>query len=142
MSLILNFVYCFTGFIGIIGGLILHVHVCQYVFQNHAKSRKIYVKATRYNYTHDQLNTNYIHFNIILKNIFEGGGEKFNFAPGRQLPSLRHCVKFLLALTIDHSQYISCTAWTYNDRYEVVPRLPACILCIASPLYVYIDFVK
>ena len=52
------------------------------------------------------------------------------------------CVKFLLALTIDHSKYISCTAWTYNDRYEVVRRLPACILCIASPLYVYIDFVK
>ena len=40
MSLTLNLVY-FTGFIGIIGGLILHV--CQYVFQNHVKSRKIYV---------------------------------------------------------------------------------------------------
>ena len=54
------------------------------------------------------------------------------------------CVKFLLAFTIDHLKYIglSCTAWTYNDRYEVVHRLPACILCIASPLYVYIDFVK
>ena len=76
MSFILNFVYCFTGFIGIIGRLILHVF--QYVFQNHVKSRKIYVAvyATRYNYTHDQLNTNYIHFNIILKNIFEGGGRK------------------------------------------------------------------
>ena len=52
------------------------------------------------------------------------------------------CVKFLLALTIDHLKYISCTAWTYNDRYEVVRRLPASILCIVSPLYVYIDFVK
>ena len=36
-----HFVYCFTGFLGIIGGLILHVR--QYVFQNHVKSRKIYV---------------------------------------------------------------------------------------------------
>ena len=45
MSLILNFVYCFTVFIGIIGGLVLHV--CQYVFRNHVKSRKIYVSATR-----------------------------------------------------------------------------------------------
>ena len=35
----LNFVYCFTGFI--CRGLILHV--CQYVFQNHLKSRKIYM---------------------------------------------------------------------------------------------------
>ena len=41
MSLTLNFVYCFTGLIEIIGGLILHVH--KYVFQNHVKSRKIYV---------------------------------------------------------------------------------------------------
>ena len=39
--LTLNFVYCFTGFIGIIGRLIFHVR--QYVFQNHVKSRKIYV---------------------------------------------------------------------------------------------------
>ena len=40
------------------GGLILHV--CQYVFQNHLKSRKIYMytcRLRRYNYTHDQLNT-------------------------------------------------------------------------------------
>ena len=43
----LNLVYCFTGFIIFIiyrgggGGLILHV--CQYVFQNHLKSRKIYM---------------------------------------------------------------------------------------------------
>ena len=36
MSLTLNFVFCFTGFIG---GLIFHVR--QYVFQNHVKSRKI-----------------------------------------------------------------------------------------------------
>ena len=35
----LNCVYCFTGFIG--RGLILHV--CQYSFQNHVKSRKIYM---------------------------------------------------------------------------------------------------
>ena len=26
-----------------------------------------------------------------LKKIWRGGGAKFNFAPGRQLPSLRHC---------------------------------------------------
>ena len=38
MSLTLILVYCFTGFIGIIGGLIFHVR--QYVFQNHVKSRK------------------------------------------------------------------------------------------------------
>ena len=35
--------------------------------------------------------TIYISISCILKNIFEGGGAKFNFAPGRQLPSLRHC---------------------------------------------------
>ena len=52
------------------------------------------------------------------------------------------CVKFLLALTIDHWKYISCTAWTYIDRCEVVRWLPACILCVASPLFVCIDFVK
>ena len=32
----------------------------------------------------------YRHFNIIFEIFFWGGGAKFNFAPGRQLPSLRH----------------------------------------------------
>ena len=42
------------------------MYICQYVFQSHVKSRKIYMLPwlRRYNYTHDQLNT--IHFNIIL----------------------------------------------------------------------------
>ena len=79
MSLILNFVYCFTELIGIIGGLILHV--CHFV----SMYFKIMSKVVKYTcrlrdiitqYTHDQLNTNYIHFNIILKNIFEGGERK------------------------------------------------------------------
>ena len=73
MSLTLNFVYCFTGFLGIIGGLILHVR--QYVFQNHVKSRKIYVYATRYkieyihicDYTHDQLNTTATSISFLIK---------------------------------------------------------------------------
>ena len=44
----------------------------------------------RYNYTHNQFNAR--HFSIIFRNFFEGGGgAKFKFAPGRQLPSLRHC---------------------------------------------------
>ena len=62
MSLTLNFAYCYTGFIG--GGLILHV--CQYVFQNHVKSRKIYMymyATPIYDYTHDQFYyTFYYHF--------------------------------------------------------------------------------
>ena len=37
----LKFCILFTGFLGIKGGLIFHVR--QYVFQNHVKSRKIYV---------------------------------------------------------------------------------------------------
>ena len=39
-------------------------------------------------------------------------------------------------------RYIRCTAWAYTDRCEVVHWLPACILCVASPLYVDVDFVK
>ena len=63
---------------------------CVFEFQNHVKSRKIYVQATRFNYTHDRSVEYYIYFDIILKNFLRGGGAKFNFAPGRQLPSLRH----------------------------------------------------
>ena len=41
----------------------------------------------RYDYTHDQLYyTIYYHF----LGFFFWGGAKFKFAPGRQLPSLRH----------------------------------------------------
>ena len=46
---------------------------------------------------------------------------------------------------MDYERYFEIyinTINTYNDRYEVVRWLPACILCSASPLYVYIDFVK
>ena len=51
----------FTGFI-FQGGLILHV--CQYVFQNHVKSRKYTCVLHRYDYTHDQLNTFFLNFLI------------------------------------------------------------------------------
>ena len=49
----------------------------------------------------DQLNTIYISISFLKFFWRGGGGAKFNFAPGRQLPSLRHwshaislCVKF------------------------------------------------
>ena len=51
----------------------------------------------RYNYTQDQLNTR--HFIIIFFGIFlRGGGAKFKFAPGRQIPSPRHCFLMLVHL--------------------------------------------
>ena len=68
--------------------------LCQYTyFKSMSKVVKYTCIATRYNYTHDQLNTNYIL--TIYKEYFLGGGgcAKFNFAPGRQLPSLRHWFK-------------------------------------------------
>ena len=45
----------------------------------------------RYNYTHDQLNTIDISISFLRILLRRGGGAKFDFAPGRQLPSLRHC---------------------------------------------------
>ena len=42
-------------------------------------------------YTHDQLNTLDISISFLRIFLRGGGGAKFNFAPGRQLPSLRHC---------------------------------------------------
>ena len=82
MSLTLNFVYCFTGFIG---GLIFHVR--QYAFQNHVKSRKIYVWATRYNYTHDQLNAIDISISF-LRILLRGGGgaQNLTLPPGASYP--------------------------------------------------------
>ena len=49
MSHTLNFVYCFTGFIGRGADL----HVCQYVFQNHVKVVKYTCRLPQYDYTHD-----------------------------------------------------------------------------------------
>ena len=60
------------------GGLILHV--CQYVFQNHLKSRKYTCWLRRYNYTHDQLNTR--HYIMIFLGFFlRGGGRKIKVCP-------------------------------------------------------------
>ena len=33
-------------------------------------------------------------FSKKFRNPYEGGGVKFKIAPGRQLPSLRHCVTY------------------------------------------------
>ena len=54
------------------------LHVCQYVFQNHLKSCKIYIR--RYNYTHDQLNTR-PYIMIFLGIILRGGGRKIQVCP-------------------------------------------------------------
>ena len=55
-----------------------------------SKVVKYTCRLRRYNYTHDQLNTRH-HIRIFLGLFFEkGGGAKFKFAPGRQIPSLRH----------------------------------------------------
>ena len=67
MSPTLHFIYCFTGFIGIMEGL-FYMYVSIYVFQKHVKSRKIYMYV---DYTHDQLNTT--HFIIVFRIFFEGG---------------------------------------------------------------------
>ena len=50
------------------------------------------VKLRRYDYTHDQLNTLLDILLSFFRNFLMGGGggAKFKFAPGRQLPSLRH----------------------------------------------------
>ena len=58
-------------------------------FKIMSKIVKYKCRLRRYNYTHKQLNAR--HFSIIFRNFFDGGGAKFKFAPGRQLPSLRHC---------------------------------------------------
>ena len=53
------------------------------------------ISLRQHNYTHDQLNTR--QFIIIFKKKIEGGGgAKFKLAPGRQLPSLRHCAGWLI----------------------------------------------
>ena len=57
-------------------------------------------RLRRYNYTHDQLNTRH-YIRVFLGFFFEkGGGAKFKFAPGRQIPSLRHCELFTLNSSI------------------------------------------
>ena len=83
-------------------------------FKIMSKVVKYTCSLRRYNYTHDQLNTR--HFIIYLfiyttfikrsihkqicsnalmlsffRNFLRGGGAKFKFAPGRQIPWLRHC---------------------------------------------------
>ena len=63
----------------------MEVSMC---FKIMSKVAKYTCRLHRYNYTHNQLNTR--HFNIIFYEFFEGGGAKFKFAPGRQLPSLSH----------------------------------------------------
>ena len=66
----LNFVYCFTEFIGTGGG-----GGCFYMyFKIMLKVLKYTCRLRRYYYTHDQLNTR--NFNIIFVNFFEGGGRK------------------------------------------------------------------
>ena len=75
------------------GGLILHV--CQYVFQNHLKSRKIY------NYIHDQLNTR--HYIIIFLGFFLRGG------PGAQNSSLTPSARYPRYATV--LKYIFISTW-------------------------------
>ena len=61
-------------------------------------------KLRRYNYTHDQLNTFRYHFlRIVLR---EWGGAKFKFAPGRQLPLLRHWKQGAVLSPILFTDYI------------------------------------
>ena len=50
---------------------------------------KIMPKVVKYNY-----------FNIIFFLILREGGAKFNFAPGRLLPSLRHCFNIVLYIVV------------------------------------------
>ena len=57
-------------------------------FKIMSKVVKYTCRPRRFN-THDQLNSR--HFIIIFYDFFEGGGAKFKFVPGRQIPSLRHC---------------------------------------------------
>ena len=60
----------------------MHVSMC---FKFMSKVVKYTCRPRQYDYTHDQLNTR--HYIIFF---FFGGGTKFKFAPGRQLPLLRH----------------------------------------------------
>ena len=63
-----------------------YMYVSMY-FKIMSKVVKYTCRIRRYNYTHNQLNTRYYFLGFFLR----GGGAKFKFAPGRQLPSLRHC---------------------------------------------------
>ena len=49
------------------------------------------MKATRYNYKHDQLNTIDISISFLRILLRGGGAQNLTLPPGRQLPSLRHC---------------------------------------------------
>ena len=69
------------------GRFYMFVSTC---FKIISKVVKYTCRLRRYNYTHDQLNTR--HYIMIFLGIFFWGGAKFKFAPGRQIPSLRHCV--------------------------------------------------
>ena len=84
MSLILNFVHCFTGLIGIIRGLILHV--CDFVsmyFKIMSKVVKYTCRLRRSIYTHNQLNTRYHFLEFFLRG---GGAQNLSLPPGASYP--------------------------------------------------------
>ena len=60
-------------------------------------------------YTHDQLNTTATSISFLRIFLRGGGGAKFNFAPGRQLPSLRHCYILKCYLQFKHTSHL---VWT------------------------------
>ena len=77
MSLILNFVYCFTGFIGRGADFTCLSCVC---FKFMSKVVKYTCRLRQYDYTHDQLHTrHYIFF-------FGGGAQNLSLPPGASYP--------------------------------------------------------
>ena len=91
MSLTLNSVYCFTG---LIGGLILHV--CQYVFQNYVKSRKIYAIKL-----HNTIDISISFLRIFLR----GGAQNLTLPPGASYPRYATGVPYDLHLAKLKSVY-------------------------------------